>query len=281
MGIGNALYNGLSGLNCYSAGISVVSDNVANANTTGFKSNSIRFGDLVNSEYALRTNDSEGEGSGSMVLGIVTDFSQGILMDTSSWSDMAISGKGFFIVKKPSADGEGRTFYTRDGTFHLDKDGYLVTQQGYRVQGYAAGEDGAPGGELSDIQITDPEDSKYIKFYVTTDGVITGIDTDGAEHALSMVGLAGFSNENGLVRNGGNLYTAGPEINLENIIYNGGDNATPEYFGEVMNSSIEGSNVDIAAEMVSMIIYQAGYNANSKSITTSSELLNTSINMIR
>lgn len=408
MGIGEALYNGLSGLNCYSSGISVVSDNVANANTTGFKSNGIRFGDLVNSEYALRTNDAEGEGSGSMVLGIVTDFSQGMLIDTTTWSDMAVSGKGFFIVESPSDDDTGQTFYTRDGTFHMDKNGYLVNQQGYRVQGYSItpgsvqsidyggdpivdsgldastatlqiansdatldvtlniaglessgnatpdwdaatspgtnaqavvdavnadtdlsnagvtaalndtgdgvvitsgdateltltaggglsltdlGVGGTPTAtetpdtaatDLSSIQISSPAgEPEYIKYYVSTDGVITAIDQDGVEHPLFMVGLAGFENENGLARNGANLYFAGPEINTENIIYNGGADANPEYFGEIMDSCVEGSNVDIAAEMVNMIVYQAGYNANSKSITTSSELLNTSINMIR
>jgi len=411
MGIGEALYNGLSGLNCYSSGISVVSDNVANANTTGFKSNSIRFGDLVNSEYALRTNDAEGEGSGSMVLGIVTNFSQGMLIDTSAWSDMAISGKGFFIVETPSEDDLGQTYYTRDGTFHLDKDGYLVNQQGYRVQGYAitpgtvesveyssgnpiadsgVDMDGAtlqvtnadgldatvalnglrssgnatpdwddatsPGenataimnainadadltdagitaslndtsdgviitsanatlltltgsntagdmtldniglsatattneteavtaNELTSIQINAPEgEPEYIKYYVSTTGVITAVDQDGIEHQLYMVGLAGFENENGLARNGANLYFTGPEIDPANIIYNGGENANPEYFGQINDSCIEGSNVDLASEMVNLIVYQAGYNANSKSITTASELLNTSIQMIR
>jgi flagellar hook protein FlgE len=411
MGIGEALYNGLSGLNCYSSGISVVSDNVANANTTAFKSNSIRFGDLVNSEYALRTNDTEGEGSGSMVLGIVTDFSQGMLINTTAWSDMAVSGKGFFIVETPSADDTGQTYYTRDGTFHLDKDGYLVNQQGYRVQGYAitpgtvesveyssgspiadsgvdmtgaalqvtnadgldvtltlaglqssgnatpdwddaaspgananvlvsaingdtdladagvtaalndtsdgvvitsgnateltltasndAGDltldslgasatptvnetDATAATELTSIQINAPAgEPEYVKYYVTTDGVVTAVDQDGVEHDLYMIGLAGFENENGLARNGANLYFIGPEVNPANIIYNGGADPNPEYFGEIMDSCVEGSNVDLASEMVNMIVYQAGYNANSKSITTASELLNTSIQMVR
>lgn len=279
MGINSALYNGLSGLNSYSTGLSTVSDNVANANTTGFKSSAVRFGDLVSSEFAMNSNDVENQGAGSTVLGVVTDFSQGTLLGTSNWSDMAITGNGFFVVKESPADGEtntdGQEFYTRDGSFHLDAEGFLVNQQGYRVQGYAAG--GDAGGGLADIQVENPD--TYVKFYVTTDGVVTGIDQNGDPVEIATVGLAGFSNDNGLVRYGSNLYTVGPEAGTP--FYNGDDPPNEGYFGEISGAYLESSNVDLASEMVNMIIYQASYNANSKTITTSSELVNTSINMIR
>lgn len=267
MGISSSLYNGLTGINSYSTGISVVSDNVANANSTGFKANDIRFGDLILGEYSFGTNDKESEGAGSSVLGIVTDFSQGTLLDTSNWSDLAISGKGFFIVNDGSQD-----FYTRDGTFHIGIEGtgeeaqyFLVNQQGYKVQGI----DG-------DIEIANPD--TYAKFYVNMKGEIIAVDGEGEEETLGQIKLAGFTNENGLVRNGGNLYSKGPESG--GPFYSDNEEKAA-YFGKIIDSCVESSNVDLAAEMINLIVYQAGYNANSKTITTSSELINTSINMIR
>ncbi len=271
MSINGTLYNGLSGMNSFSTALSVVSDNVANANTTGFKSNSVRFGDLVNTYLALQTNDNESEGAGSNILGIATNFAQGLLLGTSNWSDMAVSGEGFFVVKDVMSDGTtgALPYYTRDGSFHLDPNGFLINQQGYRVQGYPDG-----GGDYSDIQVQNPEN--YVSVHVETDGTIIAVDKEGLERTLAKVALATFTNKNGLARQGGNLSIAGPEIG--NVFTNG---ENPELFGKVYDYSIESSNVDLGKEMVDMIIYQASYNANSKTITTGRELLDTTINMIR
>jgi len=97
MSINQAMYNGLSGLNGYSTAMSVVSDNIANANTTAFKSNSVRFGDMVNSYYSIFASGTQGSGVGVQVLGFSTDYAQGTLLDTSNWSDLAMSGEGFSL----------------------------------------------------------------------------------------------------------------------------------------------------------------------------------------
>jgi flagellar hook protein FlgE len=258
------MYNGVSGLNSFSTAISVVSDNVANANTTAFKSNSVHFGDMVNRYYSMNSADTESEGAGSLVLGISTDYAQGETRNTSNWADMCITGDGFFQVSDPST---GRLYYTRDGSFHLNEDGYLVNSQGFRVQS-ASG----------DIQIVPPAGTTYVSYRVDTDGKLYATDSTGtetAEDVLPQVLLSTFSNKDGLARQGNNLYMAGPEIGQTFT------NATnPEMFGNVVDYSLEGSNVDLAAQMVDMIIFQASYNANSKTITTCKDMIDTTINMV-
>lgn len=275
MSIGAALWTGVAGLNSFSTAMSVVSDDVANASTTGYKSNSVQFGDMVNTYLALQSNGIQGEGSGSDVLGISTDFAQGNLQGTTNWSDLAVSGKGFFIVKQPDASGStsnSANYYTRDGGFHLDSGGYLINAQGYRVQGVDA------NGQAADIQIQNPQN--YASFSVSNDGTITGVDTTNGNTPtnLGTIELADFGYEGGLVRQGGNLYMGGPDINTNNTFYK---SQNPTIFGKISEDNLEGSNVDMAKEMVNMIIYQASYNANSKTITTASNMLDTTINMVR
>lgn len=284
MSIGTALWNGVSGLNSFSTAMSVVSDNIANSGTTGFKTNSVHFGDMVNSYMALQSDNVAKQGAGSAVLGVSTDYAQGNLQDTSNWSDLAVNGEGFFVVKAVATDSGGNAStdssqenYTRDGSFHLDQDGYLVNVQGYRVQGYA----GTAGGSLSDIQITDPQ--QYASIRVDSDGNITAVKQDGTvdPNVAFTVGMAKFTNDNGLIRAGSNLYLAGPEIG--NTYYNDPTDTsdTAPQFGDVSAFKLEGSNVDIASQMVNMIIYQSSYTANSKTITTSRDMLDTSINLAR
>jgi flagellar hook protein FlgE len=267
MGIGTALYNGLSGLNSYSTALSVVSDNVANANTTAFKSNSVRFGDMVNSYYASLTNDTEREGAGSTIMSFATNFGQGNLMATESWSDLALGGNGFFEVNDPSTT---NSYFTRDGSFRLYTDAagdtYLVNPQGYHVRNDAG----------ADIVITNAD--TYSKFRVGEDGQIYGTAA-GVETALAgaKIGLTVFTNENGLVREGHNLYSQGPDSGTATR----SDTGAAGLYGTVNDYNLEGSNVDLAKEMVDMIIYQASYNANSKTITTDATLLDTTINMVR
>ncbi|MCU0572528.1 MAG: flagellar hook basal-body protein [Syntrophobacteraceae bacterium] len=262
MGINSAMYNGVSGLNSFSAAISVVGDNVANSNTTAYKTNKVHFGDMVNQYLSINSNDTESEGAGSMILGISTDYAQGLILNTSNWADLAIGGEGFFNVQDPIS---GKMYYTRDGSFHLDDQAYLVNMLGHRVQ--------AIGGS-GDIQV--PNIQNFVSFHVETDGSIYGVDNTGAQQFINQVALFSFSNKDGLVRQGNNVYIAGPEVGQ---VF---DNATlPEIFGKVLDYSLENSNVDLAKQMVDMIIFQASYNANSKTITTCKDMIDATINMVR
>jgi len=127
------MYSGLSGLNCFGEAMSVVGDNIANINTTGFKYSSVHFEDLM--AQLIPTGSGPGQvGRGSRISEVSTIWQQGSLENSADDVDVAITGTGFLIVKDPLNDS---TYYTRDGNFSLNNDGYLINAQGYRVQGKA------------------------------------------------------------------------------------------------------------------------------------------------
>jgi flagellar hook protein FlgE len=270
MSANSTLYIGASGLKTYAEAMSIVSDNVANANTTGYKANRPRFGDLVSGYLSTQSTDTERQGSGSSLLGVETNFSQGSFLTTESWSDLAISGKGFFSVKQLGTDGAsttGNTYYTRDGSFHVSSLGYLVNGQGYAVL----------GSDGNMIKVDDPTTPVYSSFGVSADGIINGIPiAGGAPVTVGTLRISSFPNQDSLIRQGGNLYQAGPE---SGTVIDGTANTGVN--GMILDGNIEASNVDLATEMVDMIIYQADYNANSKSVTTGNAMLETVINMVR
>ena len=116
----NMMYTALAGLNTFNTALTVVSDNIANANTTGFKSNTADFGDLVSGLIATpNASNTVAEGAGSTVLGVETDFSTGSEIQTGTWSDLMIQGGGFFAVQNSTS---GATEYTRDGSFQVNSE---------------------------------------------------------------------------------------------------------------------------------------------------------------
>lgn len=132
MGLGASLYSGITGLSVHSERMTVIGNNLANVNTTGFKGSRMYFEDLLSQDYAT-VNGVGQVGRGVRVSSIFADFGQGSFESTTSATDMAISGDGFFIV---SPRGEDDTFHTRAGNFRFDQDGYLVDPHGYVLQGW-------------------------------------------------------------------------------------------------------------------------------------------------
>ncbi|MDD3432956.1 MAG: flagellar hook protein FlgE [Tepidiphilus sp.] len=128
-----AFQQGLSGLSSSSQALDVISHNVANANTTGFKASQTVFADVYSS--TLGADPYKQVGSGSRVAAIRQNFSQGSITETGNSLDMAINGDGFFMVKRPVL-GDNQMYYTRAGEFQLDKDGYVITATGYQLLGY-------------------------------------------------------------------------------------------------------------------------------------------------
>lgn len=151
MGLTDALFAGTSGLRSLGHGMSVVGDNVANLNTTAFKGSRITFSDIM----AQRINTTSGSGQmgrGAAINALYPMMQQGSFESTASPTDLAIAGNGFFILKEPNSS--GNIFYTRDGQFLIEKQGYLVNPSGYRVQGWQIDEvTGDITGALTDIQI--------------------------------------------------------------------------------------------------------------------------------
>lgn len=146
MSLFSTLQTGASGMSTSSLGLGVIGDNIANLNTTGFKSGSASFADLIPQTIGGLAGPTQ-LGTGVIGNNVATYFSQGSIDGSSSAMDVAISGSGFFQVN----DGQ-ESYYTRDGSFFLDNDGYMVTASGLRVQGYQA-DGGVLSTIVSDIQL--------------------------------------------------------------------------------------------------------------------------------
>ena len=151
MGLTDALFTGTSGLRSLGHGMSVVGDNVANLNTTAFKASRVSFSDIM--AQSINTASGSGQlGRGATLQALYPIFTQGSFESTANPTDLAIAGNGFFIVRDPRAT--GRIFYTRDGQFMIDKEGYLVNAAGLRVQGWKIDEaTGDITGAITDIRI--------------------------------------------------------------------------------------------------------------------------------
>jgi len=145
-----AMYSGVSGLRAEGEALGVVGDNIANVNTVGFKGQRAIFQDVLGHSI-LAGSGSSLPGSGVRVGDIQQLFTQGTLQNTGVGTDVALNGDGFFTVKG-SVDGVTGNFFTRAGTFVLDKDGYLVNPNNLKVQGYAANGDGTFAASISDVK---------------------------------------------------------------------------------------------------------------------------------
>jgi len=144
MGIFNALFAGVNGINSNGNAISILGDNIANVNTIGFKASRAAFEDI------LAGNESN-IGLGSRISSVSPQFSQGGFESSTSLTDLAIDGSGFFIVKNPA---DGAELYSRAGQFVIDKDGFMVNSDGLRVQGYSVDQNFTITSNISDIQIS-------------------------------------------------------------------------------------------------------------------------------
>ena len=149
MSLISSLYIGTSGLAANSDELNVVGDNIANANTVGFKAGRAAF-EAAFSETLI---GGVGQmGNGTRMQAVQRMFSQGSLLQTGQTTDLALQGPGFFVVKGENNGVPGQ-FYTRAGQFRLDESGNLVNLQGLKVQGYTAASDGAVSGPLGDMNI--------------------------------------------------------------------------------------------------------------------------------
>ncbi len=256
------MLTGLSGLNSFSTALSVVSDNIANANTTGYKSNTVDFGDLVSGFIPTEDINTTAQGSGSTVLGVNSDFGNGSEIQTGNQWDLMIQGNGFFEVQ----DANGNNYFTRDGSFQLygtdPAKMNLTDMHGNNVLDSA--------GKAITIDTT-----KCSSFSIDKFGTITGHDSSGAPTTLGTVGVTTFPNPEGLIRDGENMYTPGSSAGTAAT---GAPGATGA--GTLVSGALEGSNVDLTAQMVNLITFQADYQANSKTVETGNTALQTATNLI-
>lgn len=162
-----SLFSGISGLNANGLALSVIGDNIANANTVGFKASRANFGDILS--QTLSGSSAMQVGRGTMIIDIQKMFTQGTLETTANPLDLAIEGDGFFVVRQPN----GPTYYTRAGQFRLDKDGYVVDPNGYRLQAYLMDTAGNVTGGIGDVYLaglmSNPSATTEIKMQLNLD----------------------------------------------------------------------------------------------------------------
>ena len=266
---------GLSGLAGASSDLDVIGNNIANVDTTGFKGSRVDFEDTL-SQAVGAGSPSNQVGTGVTTAAISTDYNQGALDNTGINSDLAISGQGYFVVQNSATQAQ---FVTRAGDFHLDANGYLVTNDGLRVQGY-----GSDLSTVGDIQIdatgapSGAASGATVKSWsVDQSGKITVTLSDNTQFVRGQILLQNFSNPGALVKEGANLYSAssdaGPLSKLSAPETNG--------VGQIQSGSLEMSNVDLTTEMANLITAQNAFQANARVITTSDQLLQEIANLKR
>lgn len=260
----NSMFTAITGLDTFSRALSVVSDNIANANTTGYKAETAHFGDLVSGYMTGGALTTKAEGIGSTLLGTTTDLTTGAVISTGNWSDVMIQGDGYFAVYDNT---NAVQYYTRDGAFHIASDGYLCDLHGFRVYDTA--------GDAIQIE-ADPSTPVYNSYEIDDHGNVIGKNASG-ETTIGQIGVTTFTNPEGLIRNGSNLYTQGGDTGTASDPAIAGQG----WAGTIVSGALEGSNVDLATEMVNLILYQADFVANSKSIDTGNQMLQTVTNLIR
>ncbi len=252
----SALWIAKTGLDAQQTRMSVISNNLANTNTMGFKQDRAIFEDLlyqnvrqVGGQSSQNTVLPSGLNVGTGVRTVATEklFTQGNLVQTDNSLDVAINGRGFLQVLRP----DGTLGYTRDGSFQVDAQGQLVTSNGYLIQ----------------PAITIPADAQSIT--IGNDGVVSIVQPGQATPTQSgTIQLADFINPSGLQPIGENLY-------LETAASGAPQAGSPGLngVGTLIQGSLESSNVNVVQELVGMIEAQRAYEMNSKAISTVDSML--------
>ncbi|MGZ4429480.1 MAG: flagellar basal-body rod protein FlgF [Nocardioidaceae bacterium] len=276
-----SLFSAISGLRANQLMLDVTGNNIANANTPGFKASNVVFQDTLSQMLTAAGAPTATQGGtnpiqvglGVQVGAVTTSFNQGSAQTTGRPTNLMISGDGFFVVKR-----DGAPIYTRAGAFSFDQDGNLVTPDGDKVQGYPTGTN--PPAATSDITISDmvnPSPTNPMKSYnIGADGVITGVYADGTQKPLFQIAMANFANPEGLEKVGDTAFAESTNSGKAQL----GAPGTGR-LGKLMAGSLEMSNVDLAQEFTNLIIAQRGFQATSRVITTSDQVLEELVNLKR
>ena len=251
-----ALWIAKTGLDAQQTRMAVISNNLANVNTTGFKQDRAVFEDLLyqtirqpGAQSSASTQLPSGLMLGTGVRTVATEklHTQGNIVQTDSGLDMAVQGRGFFQVLMP----DGAISYTRDGTFQLDSDGQIVMSNGYPLE----------------PSITVPTDAQSVT--VGSDGTVSALQSgQAAPTIIGNIQLADFVNPTGLQPMGENLYK---ETAASGTATTGTPGLTG--LGTTIGGALETSNVNVVTELINMIETQRAYEMNSKAISTADQML--------
>jgi flagellar hook protein FlgE len=285
-----SLNSGVSGIQQFQEKMDVIGNNIANVNTTGFKSARLDFADAFSD--TLRTSSSAtGTSSGTPAIqigsGVGTSavrniYTQGAITTTGYQTDMAISGDGFFVVRDPVTNVD---FVTRAGNFRLDANNFLVTDSGLRVQGFndnGLTTRGDIAVDASQVPATTTPGATMTAFSIDLEGHVKVKMSDGSEFTRGQILLQRFSDPQSLQKEGLNLYSgigsAGPlGGNTAPVAQPPGSNG----LGRIESGALELSNVDLAGQFTDMITTQRAFQACARVITTSDEMLQELVSLKR
>lgn len=257
-----AMFTAATGMDAQQLRIDTIANNLANVSTTGYKKTRAEFQDLFyETLQAPGAQASDGTtlptgaqvGHGVKLGGINRIFTQGTLVNTGRDFDLSIDGDGFFQI----ADTRGQILYTRDGSFHVDANGNLVNDQ----------------GNLLDPNIQIPIDALQVT--VVQDGTVSAlIAGQTAAQQLGQIEIARFVNPSGLIALGGNLFVPSESSGFP-------ETGTPgsNGFGSMSQGFLESSNVNMAEELVKLILAQRSFEVNSRVIQAGDEMLQTAANL--
>jgi flagellar basal-body rod protein FlgG len=250
-----ALWSAKTGLDAQNTQMAIIANNLANTNTTGFKSDRAAFQDLlyqnirqVGAQSTQNTQYSTGLtlGTGVRIVATEKNYAQGSVTQTNGSLDVSISGRGFLQITMP----DGTIAYTRDGSLTMDSQGNIVTASGYPLQ----------------PAITIPVGTQSLT--IGNDGVVTALSATNKSTQIGQVQLADFINEQGMQPIGNNLLVESAASGAPQV-------GTPgtNGLGTLQQGALETSNVNTVTELVNMIECQRAYEMNSKAITTTDQML--------
>jgi flagellar hook protein FlgE len=274
-----SLFAGVSGMFANQTEMDVIGNNIANANTTGYKDSRANFTESflqVSRQATVSDPVGSGVGLGATVDSTETLFTQGAFQTTNVPTDMGINGNGFFAVQSVS----GTDYATRNGAFVEDSQGFLRTTDGNYLMGFAgATAPASPSGGFppDKIQIpttVSPSGSPVVSFSVDPTGAITVTGQDGSTQVTGYITLQNYDNPNGLSSVGDGLYTYEPAAGTNQYFA-----ADSSGVGAIQTGVLEASNVDLSTEFANMIIAQRGFEASARVITVSDNMLQTVTNL--
>ncbi len=260
-----ALWTAATGMITQQKNMDVISNNLANVNTTGYKKQRAEFQDLIyqtlrepgapsapDSTYPVSIQ----MGHGARLSATTRLFAQGNYQATGNPTDLVIDGDGFFQIQMP----DGTIAYTRDGSFKLDQNRQIVTSDGYPL--------------IPNVVI--PENAPSDSITIGSDGTVSATPAGGDTEQLAQITIARFVNPAGLLAKGKNLFVQ-TSASGDPIVGNPGEDGA----GSITQGYLEMSNVQVAEEMVNMIVAQRAYESNAKAITTSDSMLEIANNLKR
>lgn len=294
MSVTSALFTGVSGLLQNGEAMNVIGNNISNVNTIGFKGSRTLFSDMLSQNVGGGSQI----GKGVQMQTVQNVFSQGATQSSENVTDLSIQGNSFFALASPTATfpiaTQGSAFLSRAGAFQVDNNLTLVNPDGYQVldtQGNPIQFVNSGAAPTTDFGKIISIDNSGLITYLATDGITqnyyntsgaVGVPATTANAAtVQRLAVVTASDPTALTKLGGSLYQATTDSGVSSAAFSLAANKPNGVSEKILSNTLEQSNVDMASEFVKMIITQRAYSANSKTITTTDQMTQEVLQLIR